>query len=449
METEGTINILLHELAWLESVINQVIRSYLLQEGHEKHWTEIPLPETANSNSPYATKVKEWNLDLFGRLALSLGLATYLRPEILDIFFGKNQLYDRTFTEFGGTTDKNHSGFLPTAQTFIFLATATNPEWKNKAFDLLKRDYVLLKEEVLTIGSTESYLPIHNGTLTLNPDWFNYFITGEHLPIEHGNVFPAQKITTPLEWADIVLDDHVAEQITEIQAWLEHGNKLMTEWNLAKKIKPGYRCLFHGPPGTGKTLTATLLGKTTGKDVYKIDLSMVVSKYIGETEKNLARVFDIAQHKNWILFFDEADSLFGKRTETNSSNDRYANQQTAYLLQRIEDYPGVAILATNLNSNMDEAFTRRFQSIIQFKMPGPEERLQLWKNAFSDICTLHTEIDMEQISEEHELAGGAIINVLRTCALSAIRRNDSVVSKSELQAAIRKELRKENKTLFV
>src|SRR6202012_489898 len=196
-----------------------------------------------------------------------------------------------------------------------------------------------------------------------------------------------------MEWEDIVLDDLVMAQVEEINTWLEHGDTLMNDWGLLKKIKPGYRALFYGPPGTGKTLTATLIGKASGRDVYKVDLSMIVSKYIGETEKNLSKIFDIAQYKNWILFFDEADALFGKRTAASSSNDRHANQQTAYLLQRIEDFPGIVILATNLKANMDDAFTRRFQAMIHFNMPTAEERYQLWNNAFSETCTLHPDID--------------------------------------------------------
>ena len=131
---------------------------------------------------------------------------------------------------------------------------------------------------------------------------------------------------------------------------------------MRKRVKPGYRALFHGPPGTGKTLTATLLGKHTGRPVFRIDLSRVVSKYIGETEKNLSRLFDKAEHKDWILFFDEADALFGKRTEIRDAHDKYANQEVAYLLQRIESYAGLVILATNQRGNIDEAFLRRFQA---------------------------------------------------------------------------------------
>jgi AAA+ superfamily predicted ATPase len=449
METNISISVLHQEIDWLQNVIDQVIRTYLLQEGHEKDWLDIPMPDLSGTDCPYANKVKEWNLDVYGRLALSLAMTPHIRPEVLDVFFGKNQIYDRGFTEFGGVTGKNHSGFLPTAQTLCFLITASNPEMRSTVTQILGKDSILMKEQVLIVGEIESYLPRLSGILSLSDQWLHYFLTGEHLQIEHSPSFPAQRITTNMEWEDIVLDDVVMEQVNEINTWLEYGSTLMDKWGLFKKIRPGYRALFYGPPGTGKTLTATLLGKVSGRDVYKIDLSMIVSKYIGETEKNLSKVFDIAQHRSWILFFDEADALFGKRTAAHSSNDRHANEQTAYLLQRIEDFPGIVILSSNLRANIDEAFTRRFQSIIHFTMPAAEERYQIWKNAFSGTCTLHPEIDLYKIAEDYELTGGSIINILRFCAMSTIRRNDSVVTKRELLAGIRKEFKKENKTVSI
>lgn len=448
MEAEGLLT-LHREIDWLQTVIDKVISCYLLQDGHEGHWLDIPPPDLSAADCPYALAVKQWDLDVYGRLAVALAMAPHLRPEALDIFFGKNQIYDRGFTEFGGVTDKNYSGFLPTGQTLCFLVSATDPELRFKIMDLLSDDSILVKEEVLILAETEAYLPGLNGVLSLNGRWFHYFLKGEQTHIENSTSFPAQKITTNMDWDDVVLEDLVMDQVMEIVTWLEHGSTLMNEWGLFKKIKPGYRVLFYGPPGTGKTLTAMLIGKATGRDVYKVDLSMIVSKYIGETEKNLSRVFDIAQHKNWILFFDEADALFGKRTAANSSNDRYANQQTAYLLQRIEDFPGVVILASNMKANMDDAFTRRFQSMIHFAMPTAEERYKLWKNAFSGVCSIHPDIDLYKIAEEYEIAGGSIINVLRYCALSAIRKNDPVVNRQELMAGLRKEFKKENKTLNI
>lgn len=446
-DIDTSIAVLQREIDWLQRVIDQAIRSYLLQEGHENNWRDLTVPDLSADDSPYAATVNNWKLDVYARLALALAMAPHLRPEALDIFFGKNQVYDRGFTEFGGVIDKNHSGFLPTGQTFSFLATADDAGARKKVMDVLSKESMLIKEQVLLPGDTEPHVPRMNGVLALNHRWLHYFITGEHLQIEHSDSFPAQHITTNMEWEDVVLDELVSEQVHELSTWLQHGDVLMNEWGLNKKIKPGYRALFYGPPGTGKTLTATLLGKTSGREVYKVDLSMIVSKYIGETEKNLSKIFDIARHKNWILFFDEADALFGQRTATQSSNDRHANQQTAYLLQRIEDFPGVVILASNLRANIDEAFTRRFQSIIHFRMPAAEERYQLWKGAFSGKCTLNNDIDLYKIAEEYELAGGSIINVLRYCALSAISRNDTVVTRQELLAGLRKEFKKENRTV--
>jgi len=205
--------------------------------------------------------------------------------------------------------------------------------------------------------------------------------------------------------------------------------------------------LFYGPPGTGKTLTACLLGKSTGKDVYRVDLSMIVSKWVGETEKNLGRVFDMAENKDWILFFDEADALFGKRTDTKSSQERYANQEVAYLLQRTEDYPGTVILASNKKGNMDEAFIRRFQSIVYFPMPKPIERLKIWQKAFDCSLYLDEDIDLNKIAVDYEIAGGGIVNIVKYCAIKAAERNDKTVIENDLKDGIRKELLKEGKLL--
>jgi SpoVK/Ycf46/Vps4 family AAA+-type ATPase len=221
---------------------------------------------------------------------------------------------------------------------------------------------------------------------------------------------------------------------------------ILTDWELAGKVKPGYRALFYGPPGTGKTLTASLIGKQSARDVYKIDASMIVSKWVGETEKNLARVFDMAENKDWILFFDEADALFGKRTDTSSSQERYANQEVSYLLQRTEDYPGVVILASNLKGNIDEAFTRRFQSMVHFPMPTPAERELLWKTIFGNGLELGDGIDFKHLARQYEISGGSIINVLKHCAIKASQRKKRSTTLEDMLGGIRKELAKEGKT---
>ena len=186
-----------------------------------------------------------------------------------------------------------------------------------------------------------------------------------------------------------------------------------------------------------------MLGKYTDLSVFKVDLSLVVSKYIGETEKNLSALFTKAENKNWILFFDEADALFGKRMEQNDAHDRHANQEIAYLLQRVEDYPGLVILASNFKSNIDKAFTRRFQSMIHFPMPKKEERRQLWLKAFPPQIQFSKEIDIEEVATNFELSGANIMNIVQYCCLQALEDRVLVISKRLLTKAIRREYEKE------
>ena len=258
--------------------------------------------------------------------------------------------------------------------------------------------------------------------------------------------FPAKLIETEMDWTDLVLDPFTMEQVLEIKAWIRHGDVLLNQLGLKKKVKPGYRALFYGPSGTGKTLTASLLGKMAGRDVYRIDLSLVISKYIGETEKNLEKIFKQAENKNWILFFDEADALFGKRTKITDAHDRFANQEVSYLLQRVEDYAGVVILASNFRSNIDEAFMRRFQAIIHFPMPKPADRLRLWKEGFSDRTELDPRIDLGAFAAEYEISGGGIMNVIRYATLMALNKGTRTITYDDLLNGIRKEFTKEGKT---
>ena len=155
MEKNNPLSTLYAEIHWLQLVIDQVIRSYLLQEGHEAHWMDIALPDLSEDDSPYAKSVTEWNLNTYERLVLVLSIAPHISPEVLDIFFGKNQLYDRGFTEFGGVMDKNHSGFIPTGQTACFLITATNPEWRNEVSAIFEKQSTLMKERVIALSETD------------------------------------------------------------------------------------------------------------------------------------------------------------------------------------------------------------------------------------------------------------------------------------------------------
>jgi SpoVK/Ycf46/Vps4 family AAA+-type ATPase len=224
--------------------------------------------------------------------------------------------------------------------------------------------------------------------------------------------FSAYHMTTQKHWADIVLNPTTLQQVTALKDWVKrHQVEIIDK---SKKLSSGYRVLFYGPPGTGKSFTAAILGNELNIPVYRVDLSMVLSKYIGETEKNLDLLFERAEEKQWILFFDEADALFGKRTEVKDSHDRYANTEVSYLIQRIEDYEGLVILSTNLKSNIDEAFTRRFNSIIYFPAPTHVERRRIWELGLSDNKLAKERIDLDAIAQQYELSPASIIHVAHT-----------------------------------
>jgi SpoVK/Ycf46/Vps4 family AAA+-type ATPase len=244
-----------------------------------------------------------------------------------------------------------------------------------------------------------------------------------------------------------VLQEKTMDEIKEIEIWLKHNDTLLNNWGMKGKIKPGFRVLFHGPPGTGKTMTACLLGKYTNRDVYRIDLSMVVSKYIGETEKNLSRLFDKAANKDWILFFDEADSIFGKRTNVRDAHDKYANQEVSYLLQRIESHAGLVILASNLKSNIDASFTRRFNSMVEFENPGVAERLLLWKNYLPENVKLDKKISLREVAQKYDLAGANIVNAIHYAGLKTLENKSTTISQADFMSGIQKEYQKEGKMI--
>ena len=432
------------ELQWLSALIETRLKLYF-SDGEHRDLREIRPPDLSHSSSAYAETVLGASISFEERAVLALALAPHVRPQVLDAFLIRNGALDRIFTEFGGTVIANTQGFWPTLETAAFVLAGADLERRLAVQELFTPGRFFRDQKVLLLEETQPTQSVFSSPLCLTPEILVRLTTGGRHRPAFSDAFPAHRITTRLEWSDLVLPAEVMEEIEEIQAWIEHRQTLLQDWGLERKIKSGFRSLFYGPPGTGKTLTASLLGKSTGLDVYRIDLSLVVSKYIGETEKNLAKVFDQAERNDWILFFDEADALFGKRTQTASAHDRYANQEVAYLLQRIEDFSGVVILASNLKGNLDEAFARRFQSMIYFPMPGPDERAELWRLAFSGHARLEPSVDLARLAEEFEISGGGIVNVLRSSSLATLRHGRPAIRMEDIRNGIRREFRKGGK----
>ena len=437
------------EIEWCKAVVDLRFSQYFSADDSEEKKLQIEMvePPELSDDSPYGRVVQEFDLGFYERLVMALALIPHLCPQALDSFLLNNRTLGRPYTEFGGWHGKSHSGFLPTCETALFLLAGNDIAKRLQMMSLFEHSSVLLAQRILVLEYGEPGEPANSAALRVSSEYLQYFTTGVRNKPDFSMHFPAKLITTNLQWEDLVLSEETLDDINQLLAWIEKSEVVLDDFGLRKNLKRGYRSLFYGPPGTGKTLTATLIGAKVGMDVYRVDLSQVISKYIGETEKNLSNIFDQAEHRNWILFFDEADSLFGARTQTSNSNDRAANQEISYLLQRVEDFPGIVILASNLKSNIDEAFSRRFQNAIYFPLPEAEERMKLWSNIFSKKTILEDEVNLDRFAEKYELAGGALTNVARYAALCAAQDNRRKICNDDIIRALAKELHKEGKIL--
>jgi len=427
----------------LEELIQARIKGYF---AGIKENSSYFLPLFDHGTDPLSQFVQKNKLSLEEHYLLLIALTPHIRPEFFDQQIQEALPQPGDFPIIGGVRGKQFRGFLPTGETVLFLLAGENWCACQELFHrLFGPEHLFAKKKNVWLETPPDGEPLMSGKLILSPSMITYFTTGkEHLPHYSSN-FPAHRLTTSMQWSDIVLNPNIMQQINEVRSWFCHSKKLMKQLGMGKKLNPGYRALFFGPPGTGKTLCANLLGKEFKKYVFRVDLSSLVSKYIGETEKNLSRLFDEAEYKNWILFFDEADALFGKRTQVKDAHDRYANQEVSYLMQRIETFEGLVILASNLKTNIDEAFSRRFQSIIYFPYPSPEEQLLIWEKAFPKKLKPRKGTDLHHFSQRYKLSGSNIMNIVQYCCLAAMEKKQKEISIELLTQGIQRELLKEGK----
>ena len=438
---EQNARVIQEDLKWLQSIIELRINNFITKQTGE---IDTPALDISETGVFYAKFLQEHGLTPDERKVVLLALAPEVQPELLDRFLIRNNTYNKIYSEFGGLSTPSFNGFIPTHKTALFVLGGPQLSKQMKYTTVLDRLYA---DNILTKDKTQDYTPANHRKLALSDSALSFILTGEDVPYEYSPDFSARRLTTLMEWQDLVLHESTAFQLKELLAWPDHGKKLLGELEMDKHIPPGYRALFYGPSGTGKTLTAALIGKKVNKPVYRIDLSQLVSKYVGETEKNLEKIFNAAENRDWILFFDEADALFGKRTGIDSSNDRFANLETAYLLQRIEVCDNIVLLATNLKTNIDEAFTRRFQSIVHFPVPTEAERYRLWWGALPERMALAEEIDLKELARKYDLTGGSIVNVVRYATLMAVANGTDRIQYEDLMDGIRREYMKLGRTL--
>jgi AAA+ superfamily predicted ATPase len=246
----------------------------------------------------------------------------------------------------------------------------------------------------------------------------------------------ARKVELIFSWDDLVAPPRVLQQLKEVANSVRLRHIVHADWRFDTKIgkNAGISVLFSGVSGTGKTMAASVMARELQLDLYKIDLSTVVSKYIGETEKNLSRIFDEADYSSAILFFDEADALFGKRSEVKDAHDRYANLEVAFLLQKIEQFSGLAVLGTNISRNIDAAFVRRMQHIVEFPFPDAEHRERIWRGMFPHEAPVAQDVDFAFLARQFDLSGGNIRNVVTAAAFLAAEQRQAITMKHLVHA---------------
>lgn len=427
------------ECEWIESLINFRIRELCDNVG-EVTLPAIPvLKEGANA---YFDALIQSEVSVLERIALSLAYISKTSPQYLDYFYTKNKYTDQIFTEFGVEVNQGKS-LVPSWKTAFFLYSGNDINAHFSQLSIVYPESKLYEKGLLVFPSERSSNPFLT-PLLLSPESIHRWSYPKELKRLADNSFPADRITSPLEWSDLFINEETEKGLHQFRLWLRHEEEMRSRPQLARHLNKGIRVLFYGPSGTGKTLTASLIGKEFNLPVYRIDLSQMVSKWIGETEKNLARVFDVAERENWVLFFDEADALFSARGEVSSSNDRHANQQVSYLLQRVENYDGAIVMATNLKDNIDSAFLRRFQLMIEFPMPEAPIRTKIWENLLKDTFPFREDVDLEKIGANYELTGGSMKNIFRSLMLRIYDKPETerTISMNDVATTIEQEMMK-------
>ena len=437
---------MIQALTYLRDVIDQRLKHFLSEDLPNNQF-QIPALDQNTQSISFKGFLDENTPNTDEYIILLLALVPHLQPNFLDALVQKYLPQGGDFPELGGVKGENHRSMLPTGETALFILAGNNLEERIRVSQYFSSSHFFRKKEILWLDSVKEGEPLLSGKIIMSQECIDLLTIGKVDAPAFSPNFPAKKIITEMNWEDLVLREQTHNQINDLKMWLKHHQKLELDLVIRRKLKPGYRVLFYGPSGTGKTLTATLLGKHFSKEVYRIDLSQVVSKYIGETEKNLEKVFSKAENKNWILFFDEADALFGKRSNVSSAHDKYANQEVSYLLQRVEDYHGLIILASNFKNNIDQAFIRRFNSVIHFPIPEAAERLSIWQKNIPASIALGKQVVLKRYAQKYELSGSAISNIMQYAALCALS-NGQVITEKVIEHGIRRELIKEDKIFY-
>ncbi len=388
-------------------------------------------------------------LSLADKLLLVLAYTAQFKPALLDPLLAHKVESKTRYREYGGVIDSTDGKLVPTLQTAVYLLAGQDDVKAGIYYETL-RNSPLFAEQVLRLRPVKSDQdhPLYH-TLELNLAYYHFLTNGKKPKYEESEDFPAYLLQTNKNFEDLILKATTLEHLQAPMNFVRYYDALFADQDTLRIIKPGYVVMLYGPPGTGKTMTAAVMGKALDVDVYAVNLSRIVSKYIGETEKNLEKVFNLLSDKRCILFFDEADALFGKRTEVSDAKDRYANQEVAYLLQKIEQFPGLVILASNFRQNLDDAFKRRIINSILIPPPDQELRTILWQRSIPPAFRYEEEDMPARLAERYSLTGANIANIIKLSCIEALSQGSSILSTPILEHHIKFELIKEGKNVGI
>lgn len=414
----------------------------------------LQAPELSNE-SHYSKLVADYNLTEDARLLLALGMAIHLNQILLSPLVQLAK-YPGMYSLMGGELTNGEKRFLPSAQTFLFLVCGSDIINQGKIQYAFQNRHPLLKDQVIQLRSFQSnyqeegkevYDEWLYKRIILHKDYYHYFMGGQMpLPEDNKNL-PLTKLNTSLTYEDLVLPAQTRDELQPLLDYAQNGQAIFNDKMLSSGFKKGFIALLHGAPGTGKTLIATTIGKKLGLVTYQLELAQTVSKYIGETSKNINQVFreleraiEHLKGKPSILFIDEADALVGKRSEVKDSKDRYANMDVSNLLQKLEVFPGLVIMASNFQQNFDPAIKRRIDSFVKIPQPEAAQRAELWKRYLPEHLEYPNTSFATQLGEKFRLTGAQINSIMKQVLITTYNRGVTTIDfETHLEPAIKKE----------
>ena len=418
-------------ILWLREIINQRCAEIASDTISQAVYSIKPLP-SPEEDSPYAQISAKYNLDETGHVLLALAVAPHYFPEVFERILLTRDEKGYLKPHFGGQYDQKSNQFIPTYFTALFLLSGNNLTLRGKYVAAIQDAHPLLQQQILYQGQMQDVeKQLMHSVIELDSSFYDYFTKGVQPRLDHGQHFAATLHESKLTKDDVILEETVAAQIQPIDKYAQIIDSDFFN-STTHKFKKGFIALFYGSPGTGKTLLASILANSYGLDMYHVDLSNVVSRYVGEAEKKLEIIFNRLQGKNCMLFFDEADALFGKRSEVKEAHDRYANQEVSYLLQRIEKFDGLVVLASNFKNNMDDAFLRRMDVTVNVIRPKEKSREALWKHYLPSNLEFESDQLLAYLVKEFAYTGANIRNVMKNVAIAMASENKTIITYDDM-----------------